>query len=155
MSRLMRNESITALEAKRTGKKVVFTNGVFDVLHAGHVRLLEQSRALGDILVVGVNTDDSARRLGKGPDRPVNSLEDRITVLSALRSVDFVIPFEDDTPTDLIESVRPDFHVKGGDYKEDDLPEADAVRRHGGKIVILPLLEGRSTTETLRKLRGE
>lgn len=151
----MANDFHAALESKRSGKTVVFTNGVFDVLHAGHVRLLEQARALGDILVVGVNDDASVHRLGKGVDRPINKLEDRIEVLLALRAVDFAVAFTEDTPIALIEKIKPDVHVKGGDYRVDDLPEAEAVKRHGGRIVIVPLLEGRSTTETLRKLRGE
>lgn len=139
----------------RAGKTVVFTNGVFDVLHAGHVRLLQQARALGDILVVGINTDASVRGLGKGVNRPINCLEDRILVLESLRSVDIVLPFAEFTPTSLIESVKPDLHVKGGDYRAEDLPETATVIQCGGKVVILPLLQGHSTTETLRKLLGE
>jgi rfaE bifunctional protein nucleotidyltransferase chain/domain len=143
-----------ALEAS-TGKKVVFTNGVFDILHAGHVRYLKQARALGDMLIVGVNTDDSVRRLGKGPNRPVHTLEDRIEVLEALSAVDGAVPFDEDTPEALIALIRPDIHVKGGDYTEDQLPEAKIVRGYGGDVVILPLLPGRSSTQALRRLGVE
>jgi len=138
----------------RVGKRLVFTNGVFDVLHAGHVRYLEEARACGDMLIVGMNTDASVRRLGKGPDRPINPLEDRAEVLSALRAVDGVIPFEEDTPENLISQLRPEIHVKGGDYTEDQLPEARIVRSYGGDVIILSLLEGRSTTNVVRRIRG-
>jgi rfaE bifunctional protein nucleotidyltransferase chain/domain len=143
------------IERTRQGKVLVFTNGVFDVIHAGHVRLLTQARELGDLLVVGLNTDESARRLGKGPGRPVNGLEDRIAVVSALKPVDFVVSFDEDTPVGLIRALRPDVHVKGGDYHAEDLPETPTVESLGGRVVVLPLLEGRSSTATLRKLRGE
>lgn len=136
----------------RQGKKLVFTNGVFDVLHAGHVKYLAEAKALGDLLVVGLNSDESARLLGKGPGRPVNSEADRAAVLSSLRAVDAVVSFDERTPERLIEALKPEVHVKGGDYQEEDLPEAGFVRSYGGEVVILPTLEGRSTTSTLRKL---
>lgn len=140
------------IEAARKGKRLVFTNGVFDVLHAGHVHLLTQARQYGDLLVVGVNSDDSVRRLAKGPERPINELEDRMTVLSALKPVDFVVSFDEDTPIAVIERLKPEVHVKGGDYDAEQLPETPYVREHGGTVIVIPLLEGRSTTETLRKL---
>ncbi len=140
-----------ALELRRS-KRLVFTNGVFDILHAGHVHYLEAAKRLGDVLIVGVNTDESVRRLGKGPDRPVNSLDDRIAVLSALRAVDGVVAFSEDTPVDLIRVLKPDIHVKGGDYDPEQMPETPVVRGYGGEVVILPTLQGRSTTETLRRL---
>jgi glycerol-3-phosphate cytidylyltransferase len=140
-----------ALDLRRS-KRLVFTNGVFDILHAGHVQYLEAAKRLGDVLIVGVNTDESVRRLGKGPDRPVNTLEDRIAVLSALRSVDGVLAFGEDTPIALIKSLHPEIHVKGGDYDPELMPETPIVRSYGGTVVILPTLEGRSTTETLRRL---
>jgi glycerol-3-phosphate cytidylyltransferase len=146
---------IEQIQEARRGKTLVFTNGVFDVLHAGHVHLLAAARAMGDLLVVGVNTDDSVRRLNKAPDRPVNSLDDRVAVLQALRAVDFVVPFDEDTPVELIRKLRPDVHVKGGDYIAEELPETPVVREYGGRVVVVPLLEGRSSTETLRRLRGE
>lgn len=139
-----------ALEARR-GKRLVFANGVFDLLHAGHVKLLSHARSLGDLLVVGVNTDRSVRRLGKGPERPLNPLEDRAAVLAALRAVDGVVAFDEDTPLALIEALKPDVHVKGGDYDAESLPETPLVRSYGGEVVIVPLLEGRSTTAILRR----
>lgn len=143
------------IEVARQGKVLVFTNGVFDVIHAGHVHLLTQARVLGDLLVVGLNTDESAKRLGKGPDRPVNGLEDRMAVVAALKPVDFVVSFDQDTPVEVIRELRPEVHVKGGDYRAEDLPETPTVESLGGRVVVLPLLEGRSSTATLRKLRGE
>jgi len=139
----------------RAGKKLVFTNGVFDVLHAGHVQYLAQARALGELLIVGMNTDASVKRLGKGDNRPIHSLEDRAAVLSALRCVDAVVSFDENTPEELIALLKPEIHVKGGDYRIEDLPEASIVQSYGGKVVILPTLEGRSTTGILKKLGAE
>jgi D-glycero-beta-D-manno-heptose 1-phosphate adenylyltransferase len=139
----------------RHGKKLVFTNGVFDILHAGHVQYLAEAKLMGDLLVVGLNSDASARALGKGPNRPINNQEDRAAVLRALRYVDAVIIFDDPTPERLIRSLRPQVHVKGGDYKPDDLPESAAVREFGGEVRIIPFLEGRSTTAILQKLSEE
>jgi D-glycero-beta-D-manno-heptose 1-phosphate adenylyltransferase len=150
--------SLTTIEDAlklRAGKKLVFTNGVFDILHAGHVLYLEKAKSLGNLLIVGVNTDGSVQRLGKGPGRPINALEDRVIVLSALRFVDAVVAFDEDTPEQLIAALKPEFHVKGGDYREADLPESKIVRAYGGVVVIMPTLEGRSTTNTLRKLEDE
>lgn len=147
--------TLRRIEEARRGKTLVFTNGVFDVLHAGHVRLLTQARALGDLLVVGLNTDASTRRLGKGPGRPVNTLEDRAAVVGALKAVDFVVSFEEATPVELILLLKPEVHVKGGDYQASELPEAPVVESYGGRVVVVPLLEGRSTTATLRKTQGE
>lgn len=132
------------------GKKLVFTNGCFDLLHAGHVDLLERAKALGDVLIVGLNADASVRRL-KGESRPINPVAARARVLAGLQAVDAVIVFEEDTPISMLELIRPDIHVKGGDYVADDLPEAQTVRRHGGEIVILPLVKGFSTTSLLAK----
>jgi rfaE bifunctional protein nucleotidyltransferase chain/domain len=140
-----------ALELRR-GNRLVFTNGVFDVLHAGHVRYLREARQLGDLLIVGMNNDDSVRRLGKGPNRPINPLEDRMAVLSELRCVDAVVPFEEDTPEALISQLQPQVHVKGGDYRAEDLPETKTVGSYGGEVVILPLLDGRSSTNVLRRM---
>ncbi|MFN3729916.1 MAG: D-glycero-beta-D-manno-heptose 1-phosphate adenylyltransferase [Fimbriimonadaceae bacterium] len=136
----------------RAGKRLVFTNGVFDIIHAGHVRYLTQARALGDMLIVGLNTDGSARLLGKGPDRPINPLEDRAEVLAALRAVDAVVAFEDRTPVALVAELQPEVYVKGGDYRLEDLPEAPIVQAYGGEVVLLPFLKGRSTTSILRRL---
>lgn len=136
------------------GARVVFTNGVFDILHAGHVMYLEAARALGDVLVVGLNSDESVQRL-KGPERPINSVTDRAQVLAGLRAVDHVVVFEDDTPRALIESLLPNVLVKGGDYTRDTIVGADAVEQHGGTVVTIPLLEGRSTTNIVTKARGQ
>ena len=134
-------------------RRVVFTNGVFAILHAGHVTYLEEARALGDVLVVGLNSDESVRRL-KGPSRPINTQEDRARVLSALRCVDHVIVFEDDTPLAVITALIPDVLVKGGDYTRDTVVGADVVEQHGGSVVIIPLLEGRSTTSIIARSQG-
>lgn len=144
--------------AREQGERIVFTNGCFDILHAGHVRYLAQARALGDRLVVGLNSDASVRRL-KGEARPVNSLEDRMEVLSALACVDWVIPFgdkpeEQDTPEQLIRRIRPVVLAKGGDYTVDTVVGADFVQDNGGEVAILPTLEGRSTTGLIRKVRS-
>lgn len=130
---------------QKEGKKVVFTNGCFDILHAGHVRYLEAARSLGDILVIGLNSDASVRRL-KGPNRPVSCQDDRAEVLSALAVVDAVTLFEDDTPEALIGSLLPDVLVKGADWSVDRIAGAAAVLAHGGTVQTVPLLEGRSTT---------
>ncbi len=142
--------TLAELEHVREGKTVVFTNGVFDILHAGHVDYLEKARTLGDYLVVALNTDETVRRL-KGETRPVNTLEDRLRVISALRCVDCAVPFGEQTPEEIISLIKPDIHVKGGDYTEDSLPEAKIVRSYGGRVVIMPTLEGRSTTSIIER----
>jgi glycerol-3-phosphate cytidylyltransferase len=136
----------------RSGKKLAFTNGVFDVLHAGHVQYLKFARSLGDLLIVGINTDASVKRLGKGPNRPVNMLEDRIAVLEALRAVDGAVPFDESTPEALIALLHPEVHVKGGDYKIEALPEAKLVAGYGGEVVIASLVEGKSSTAIFRRM---
>lgn len=135
------------------GKRVVFTNGCFDLLHVGHVRYLQQARALGDVLVLGVNTDASVRRL-KGPTRPINAEDERAEVLAALECVDYVVLFDEQTPVETIELLRPDVHAKGGDYRVEDLPEAATVHAYGGEVAILPLVPGRSTTRLVGLLGG-
>lgn len=132
-------------------KKVVFTNGCFDVIHAGHISLLQQARALGDMLVVGINTDRSVREL-KGPGRPVNTLDDRIAVLTALKCVDRVIPFDESTPARLIKSIRPDVLVKGADYNVSEIVGSDFVISYGGSVITIPLVEGQSTTRILERM---
>lgn len=140
-------------EHRRQSRRIVFTNGCFDILHRGHVTYLRRARELGDVLVVGVNSDAGIRRL-KGPARPINTLEDRLTVLSALRFVDYLVPFDEDTPHELIRLVRPHIFVKGGDYTRDRLPEASLVEELGGVIRILPLVQDRSTTSMIDRIRG-
>jgi len=136
---------------RKQGRRIVFTNGCFDILHSGHVTFLQQARALGDVLIVGVNSDDSVRRL-KGETRPINSQADRVAVLAALEAVDHVVLFDEDTPERLIAQLRPDLHVKGSDYTIERLPEARIVESYGGEVVILPLVEGKSTTAVVRKI---
>lgn len=130
---------------QKEGKRVVFTNGCFDILHAGHVRYLAAARALGDVLVIGLNSDASIRRI-KGPNRPVCCQEDRAEVLAALAAVDAVTLFDDDTPENLIGELLPDVLVKGADWPVDRIAGAAAVLAHGGTVRTVPLLEGRSTT---------
>jgi rfaE bifunctional protein nucleotidyltransferase chain/domain len=145
-----------AASLRAQGKRVVFTNGVFDILHVGHVRYLQAARALGDALLVGVNSDASVRRLNKGPERPLNPEDERAEILDALACVDSVCIFGEDAPHDLIEAIRPNIHAKGGDYGSPDaLPEAALVRSLGGKVVLLSLVPGRSTTSLLRRIKGE
>lgn len=133
-------------------KKVVFTNGCFDILHSGHVRYLNKARELGDVLIVGLNSDESVKRL-KGPERPINEVYDRVQVLSGLSCIDHVVVFEDDTPIDLIRKIKPDLFVKGGDYKKEALPETEVVEELGGKTQIIPLIKGRSTTNIIKKFK--
>jgi D-beta-D-heptose 7-phosphate kinase / D-beta-D-heptose 1-phosphate adenosyltransferase len=135
------------------GRRIVFTNGCFDIIHRGHVTYLSRAKALGDLLVVGVNSDASVRRL-KGADRPINPLDDRIGVLEAMSCVDLVVPFDEDTPLELIRGIRPDVFTKGGDYTIDRLPEAEAVESAGGTVRILPYVEDRSTTRLIDRVRA-
>lgn len=135
-----------------TGKRIVFTNGCFDILHAGHVAYLREAAAQGDVLVIGLNTDASVRRLGKGSDRPINSQLDRAAVLGALRCVDYVCLFDEDTPLSLIEAVAPDVLVKGADYRPEEVVGREFVESRGGRLHLAALVPGRSTTQTLRKL---
>jgi D-beta-D-heptose 7-phosphate kinase/D-beta-D-heptose 1-phosphate adenosyltransferase len=142
------------LEAwRREGRRVVFTNGCFDVLHRGHVEYLRFARRQGDVLLVGVNSDASVARL-KGPTRPVNGLEDRMEVLGALEVVDGVVAFEDDTPAALIERVSPAVLVKGEDWRDKGVVGREWVEQHGGRVVLAPLLQGRSTTAVLERARS-
>lgn len=136
--------------AKAAGKRVVFTNGCFDLLHSGHVQLLAQARALGDFLLLGLNSDRSVRTL-KGPSRPVNSEADRARILAQLPYIDAVVIFDEDTPVELLSRVKPAIHVKGGDYVKEKLPEYETVRQGGGDIVILPFRKGYSTTSILSR----
>jgi D-beta-D-heptose 7-phosphate kinase / D-beta-D-heptose 1-phosphate adenosyltransferase len=132
---------------------IVFTNGCFDVLHRGHVEYLEQARRLGDVLIVAMNSDASVRRL-KGPERPINEAADRAAVLAALSCVDHVVVFEEDSPTALIELVRPDIYVKGGDYRPDLMPEAPLVRRLGGEVRSMTYVPDRSTATVIERIRA-
>ena len=140
-------------EASAQGKKIVFTNGCFDILHAGHVKYLAEAKKLGDLLIVGLNSDSSVGRL-KGPERPVNHEEDRAVVLSALKSVDYVTVFSEETPLELIRLLQPDVLVKGGDYTIDRIVGADLVQAKGGDVVTIPFVEGKSTTNILNRMRN-
>lgn len=140
----------------RAGRRgpVVFTNGVFDLLHAGHIALLEAARAEGDALIVGINSDASARRLGKGPGRPLVPEGERARLVAALACVDCVVPFDEETPLALIRRLRPDVLVKGADYAEEQIVGAEDVRGWGGRVVRVPLVAGHSTTDLLARIRG-
>lgn len=148
---LARPDFITRYGPPRDGR-VVFTNGCFDILHRGHVTYLEQARLLGDALVVGVNTDASVARL-KGPGRPFMPEGERALILAALSSVTAVTLFDEDTPGELIAALRPDVLVKGGDYTPEDIVGADAVEQGGGRVVVIPYVEGHSTTALIQRLR--
>ena len=139
---------------RRGGQRIVFTNGCFDLLHAGHVRYLARARSFGDCLVLGLNTDASVRRL-KGPSRPINREEDRAEVVGALKSVDYVVLFGEETAEALIAEVRPAVYVKGGDYTLDTLPEAKIVQSYGGRVEFVDMVEGRSTTNVIERIRQE
>ena len=132
-------------------RRVVFTNGCFDVLHVGHLRYLRQARAEGDVLVVGINTDAGVRRL-KGPARPFVPEDERAELLAGLECVDYVTLFDEPTPVETIAALRPHVHVKGGDYSPEQLPEAEIVRSYGGEVRIMPLVPGRSTTDLVRRI---
>jgi rfaE bifunctional protein nucleotidyltransferase chain/domain len=139
-----------ALQA--AGQKAVFTNGVFDILHVGHVRYLEEASRLGDVLVVAVNSDRSARRLAKGPGRPFNAADDRALVVAALWYVSFVTVFDEDTPLELIKLLVPDVLVKGGDWPPSEVVGADVVTAAGGEVLSLPYVEGYSTTALIERI---
>ena len=138
---------------RKGGQKVVFTNGCFDILHAGHVTYLEAAKAQGDVLVLGLNTDASVRHL-KGPERPINNELDRAKVVGALKSVDYVVFFGEQTAEAVIAEVKTDIYVKGGDYTLDTLPEAKIVQSYGGKVAFIDMVEGRSTTNIINKIKS-
>ncbi|MDX8406411.1 MAG: D-glycero-beta-D-manno-heptose 1-phosphate adenylyltransferase [Mariprofundus sp.] len=147
-----RTDALLKLDQWRNeGKRIVFTNGFFDLLHPGHIDYLQRARQLGDMLIIGLNDDDSIRRL-KGPKRPVNGLADRAVMLAALRCVDMVVPFSEDTPFNLISALMPDILVKGGDYKPDDIVGADIVRAAGGDVLVIPFLDGHSSTALINRI---
>ena len=139
---------------KTKGKKIVFTNGCFDIIHAGHIQYLKEAKALGDILIVGVNSDASVKRL-KGNSRPINFQDDRLVVLDALRPVDYVILFDEDTPFNLIEAIIPDVLVKGGDWKIEDIVGYNIVTQNGGEVRSLSFKNGISTTEIIKRIKKD
>lgn len=138
-------------ECKEKGKSIVFTNGCFDILHKGHAFYLEKAAALGDILILGLNSDKSVKKL-KGPDRPINNEKSRAYLLAALRSVDFVVLFDEDTPYNVIRGIIPDILIKGGDYKTEDIVGGDIVSDAGGKVMTIKFVEGFSTTNIINKI---
>jgi len=142
-----------AARHRSDGRRVVFTNGVFDLLHPGHVRYLRQARALGDVLIVGLNGDRSVRR-NKGPDRPINSQEERAEILSALEAVDAVVVFDEETPAEIIRAVQPDVLVKGADWAADAIVGRDTVEARGGEVVRIPVERGFSTTAIVEKIKA-
>ena len=147
------NELVVAREhLRREGKRLVFTNGVFDLLHVGHVRYLAQARALGDALVVAINSDRSVREL-KGPDRPLFDQDERAEILAALRHVDYVVVFDDVSPRSLIKRLLPDVLVKGGDYQLDEIHGREEVEAAGGKVVSLPFVPGASTSSLIERMK--
>jgi rfaE bifunctional protein nucleotidyltransferase chain/domain len=156
-NKILAPDSLRALldDYRRTRRTVVWSNGCFDLVHAGHVRSLQAAAALGDVLIVGVNSDLSVRRL-KGAGRPILAQQDRLALLAALECVDHVVLFDEDTPEAILDQVRPDCHAKGADYAPPHgkrIPEQAVVERHGGRVMFLPLMEGVSTSEVIRRIR--
>lgn len=149
---LQQDTLIKKLALERQGKKIVFTNGCFDLLHIGHVRYLQEAKSQGDILVVALNTDASVRKL-KGPERPVQLESDRAEILAALSCVDYTILFDEDTPEKVIHNIKPDILVKGGDWKVEQIVGNEFVQSYGGKVLSLPFIDGRSTTRLIEKAR--
>lgn len=154
MEKIIEREKLKKIieELKKEGKRVVFTNGCFDIIHLGHIRYLREAKKEGDVLIVGLNSDKSVRMI-KGGKRPLMSQEERAEILAALEMVDFVVLFDEPVPDELIKIIRPDIHIKGGDYSSpEELPEAELVRSLGGKVVIAQGVEGKSTTNIIRTI---
>ncbi len=145
---------LLAQKLKEEGKTTVFTNGCFDILHLGHVRYLKKSAQFGDILIIGVNSDSSVKKL-KGPQRPINNEQDRAELLSELGFVDYCIIFEENTPEKLIDEIKPNIYTKGADYTIDTLPEAQVVLKNGGKVEFINLVEGKSTTNIIKTIENK
>ncbi len=151
---MTRTEALAFVTRSRdAGKTIVFTNGVFDILHPGHVRYLKDARSLGDVLIVGINSDRSVRTLGKAPDRPINPEHDRAELLEAIECVDAVVVFDEETPFEIISALQPDLLVKGSDWGEQNIVGRDIVERRGGKVVRMPLAQGYSTTSIIARVR--
>lgn len=140
-----------AKDLKEKGERIVFTNGCFDILHVGHIQLLEKAKSFGDVLIVGLNSDNSVKRI-KGEERPINPEEDRARILGALEIVDYIIIFNENSPLETIKKIRPDILVKGGDWTLDKVIGRDIVESYGGKVEVIDLLENRSTTQILTKI---
>ena len=142
------------LKLKKENKKTVFTNGCFDILHIGHVRYLKESAKYGDVLIIGLNSDSSVKKL-KGETRPINNELDRAELLSELNFVDYVVIFDEDTPQKLLDEIKPDIYTKGADYTLETLPEASVVIKNGGKVEFINLIEGKSTTNVIKKITNK
>ncbi len=157
MGRILDRSALAAAlaEERRGGQRIVFTNGCFDLIHAGHIRYLRDAKALGDLLVVGVNSDESVRRLGKGMERPILAQAERAEILAALEMVDYVSIFGEDTPVELIQTILPDVLVKGGDWAPESIAGADIVKSRGGRVESVAYHPGLSTSEIIRRIRGE
>ncbi len=153
--KIIKKENIkkTAENLKKENKKIVFTNGCFDILHVGHVRYLKESAKFGDVLIVGLNSDSSVKKL-KGDSRPINNENDRAEILSALYFVDYIVIFEDSTPEKLLDLIKPDIYTKGADYTLETLPEAKTVLKNGGKVEFINLVQGKSTTNIIKKTQN-
>ena len=150
-----RKDIISTVEnLKKENKKIVFTNGCFDILHIGHVRYLKKSASYGDILIIGLNSDSSVKKL-KGESRPINNEQDRAELLSELGFVDYVVIFSEDTPEKLLDEIKPDIYTKGADYTLETLPEAKTVLKNNGKVEFINLVEGKSTTNVIKKIENK
>ena len=156
MGQVIQKEDLIKLivDFKNQNKKTVFTNGCFDILHIGHVRYLKESAKCGDILIIGLNSDNSVRRL-KGPTRPINNELDRAELLSELSFVDYVVIFDENTPEKLLDELKPDIYTKGADYTLETLPEAKTVLKNGGKVEFINLVEGKSTINVIKKIENK
>ena len=148
---LVKKEELNILLENLKGKKIVFTNGCFDILHIGHAKYLEESKKFGDILIVGVNSDSSVKKL-KGPNRPINNEIDRALLLNELKSVDYVVIFEEESPINLLNIIKPDIYTKGADYTLETLPEAPTVLKNGGRVEFIKFVEGKSTTNVVKNI---
>ena len=156
MFNLVEKENLTELikKLRKERKTIVTTNGCFDLLHVGHVRYLQKSKSYGDILIVMLNSDNSVKRL-KGETRPLNNEKDRAEILCALSCVDYVVIFDEDTPKDLLDIIKPDIHTKGGDYTLDTLPEADVIKKNNIKLELITFVKGKSTTNIINKMNNK
>lgn len=151
MGKVLLQKDLSAVLSNLKGKKIVFTNGVFDILHIGHLRYLQEARSLGDVLIVGLNSDRSVKKI-KGKARPIIPEKERAEILSSLEPVDYVIIFNETTPNKLIQKIKPHIHVKGGDYLDKPLAEEETVKRLGGKIVFVKKTKGKSTSNIIKKI---
>ena len=156
MKEPVKQEDLQALlkKLRAEGKTIVTTNGCFDILHVGHVRYLEETKKFGDVLIVALNSDASVRR-SKGEGRPINNEMDRAEVLNGLKSVDYVVLFDEDSPADLLAKIKPDVHTKGADYTVETLPEAKIILENGGRLEFIKFVEGKSTTNTIKKINAQ